>query len=64
MIELYVYSPCISMQIKPNKSPLRNRLKARVLWEIGHFLPQADHVLVDLLICGGQGGSAGGAPHL
>ena len=29
--ELYVYMPCNPMQIKPNKSPLRNRLLALLL---------------------------------
>ena len=33
---LMSFMPCI-MQIKPNKSPLRNRLKALLLWEIGHL---------------------------
>ena len=28
---------CIPMQIKPNKRPLRNSLKALLLWEIGHL---------------------------
>ena len=40
---------CIPVQIEPNKSPLRKRLLALLLWEIGHLSSQADHVLVDLL---------------
>ena len=31
----FTYMPYIPMQIKPNKSPLRNRLKALLLQEIG-----------------------------
>ena len=31
MIELYVFTPCNPMQIKPNKSPLRKRLLALLL---------------------------------
>ena len=44
----FMYKPCIPMQIKPNKSPVRNRLLALLLWELATFPPQADHVLVDL----------------
>ena len=29
--DLYIYMPCIPMQIKPNKSPLRNRLLSLLL---------------------------------
>ena len=53
--------PCIPMQIKPNKSPLRNRVKVLLpLERLATFPPQADHVLVDLFsslmrVGGGEG---------
>ena len=52
---------CISVQTEPNKSPLRKRLLALLLWEIVTFPPQADHVLVDLFssVADGGGGRAG-----
>ena len=60
---------CISAQIKPNKSPLRNRVKALLLWEISHLSsPSRSHLGRLILICGGRGavcagkGSVGGAP--
>ena len=59
---------CIPVQIEPNKSPLRKRLVALLLWEIGHlFSPSRSCLGRLILICGGQGlgGSAGGdPPHL
>ena len=59
----FAYMPCIPMQIKPNKSPLRNRLKALLLWEIGHLSSPSRSCLGRLiLIHGGQGGSVGGTP--
>ena len=52
--------PCIPMQIKPNKSPLRNRLRALLLWEIGHLSsPSRSHLGRLTLICDSQGSPAG-----
>ena len=55
---------CIPVQIEPNKSPLRKRLLALLLWELGHLCSQAEHVLLDLfsfMVAGGEG-PVGGAP--
>ena len=47
---------CIPVQIEPNKSPLRNRLLALLLWEIGHLSSPSRSCLGRLiLICGGLG---------
>ena len=48
---------CIHMQIKPNKSPLRKRLLALLLWEFGHPSSQSRSLGRFILICGGLGGS-------
>ena len=38
---IFTYTPCILMQITSNKSPLRNRLKAGLLWrDWPPFLPK------------------------
>ena len=53
---------CILMQIKPNKSPLRHRLLAFLLWEIGHLSSPSRSCLGRLiLIHSGQGGPVGKA---
>ena len=63
MIDLLYCLPCIPMQIKPNKSPLRKSLLALLLWEIGHLSSPSRSCLGRLiLICGGWGGPVGGAP--
>ena len=57
------YMPCIPMQIKPNKSPLRNRFLALLLWEIGHLSSPSRSCLGRLiLIRGSQEGPVGRAP--
>ena len=62
VIELQ-YMPCIPMQIKPNKSPLRKRFLTILLLEIGHLFSPCRSCLGRLiLICGGWGGPVGGAP--
>ena len=55
---------CIPVQIEPNKNPLRKRLLALVLWEVGHLSSPSRSCLGTLiLIRGGRGvGPAGGAP--
>ena len=54
---------CIPVQIEPNKSPLRKRFLALLLWEISHLSSPSRSCLGRLmLICGSQGGPAGGAP--
>ena len=54
---------CILVQIEPNKSPLRKRLLALFLWEIGHLSSPSRSCLGRLiLICGGWGSPAGRAP--
>ena len=59
----FTHMPCIPMQIKPNKSPLRNRLKALLLWKIGHLSAAIRSCLGRIiLIEDGQGGSAGQSP--
>ena len=59
----FTNSPCIPMQIKPNKSPVRNRLKALFLWDIGYLsFPSRSCLGSLILICGGWGCSAGRAP--
>ena len=53
--------PYIPMQIKPNKSLLRNRFLAHLLWEIGHLSSPSRSCLGRLIfISGGQEGPAGG----
>ena len=52
----FVYTPCNPMQIKPNKSPLRKRLLALLLWGISHLSSPADNVLVDLFSSMADGG--------
>ena len=48
---------CIPVQIEPNKSPLRNRLLALLLWEICHLSSPSRSCLGGLiLIRGGQWG--------
>ena len=52
----FTYTPWIPMQIKPNKSPLRNRLLVLLLWEIGHLSSPSRSCLGRLiLIHGGWG---------
>ena len=52
---------CIPVQIEPNKRPLRKRLLALLLWEIGHLSSPGRLCLYRLiLIPGRQGGPAGG----
>ena len=52
---------CIPVQIEPSKSPLRKRLLALLLWEIGHLSSPSRSCLGRLiLICGGQGVGVGG----
>ena len=53
----------IPVQNEPNESPLRERLLALLLWEIGHLSSPSRSCLGRLiLICGGLGGPAGRAP--
>ena len=63
---LHTHPVFIPMQIKPNKSPLRNRLLALLLWEINHLSSPSRSRLGRLILIhggrgGGQGGSVGGA---
>ena len=61
--ELYVYA-LYSYADKPNKSPLRSRFLALLLWEIGHLSSPSRSCLGRLiLICGSRAGPVGGAPH-
>ena len=54
---------CIPVQTEPNESPLRNTLRALLLWETGHLSSPSRSCLGRLiLICGGWGCSAGRAP--
>ena len=54
---------CIPVQIEPNKSPLRKRLLALLLWEVGHLSsPSRSCIGRLILICVRQGSSVGGAP--
>ena len=54
---------CIPVQIEPNKSPLKNRLKALLLWETGYLSSPRKSCLGRLiLIHDMQEGSAGRAP--
>ena len=54
---------CIPVQNEPNKSPLRKRLLALLLWEMGHLSSPSRSCLGRLiLILGGRGGPAGRAP--
>ena len=46
----FTYMPHIPMQIKPNKSPLRNRLKALLLWEIGYLSSPSRSCLGKLIL--------------
>ena len=41
---------CIPVQIEPNKSPLRNRLLALLLWEIGHLSSPSSSSLGRLIL--------------
>ena len=60
--EIYV-STLYSYANKSNKSPLRNRLLALLLWEISHLSSPSRSCLGRLiLIQGGQVGPEGGAP--
>ena len=60
-----MYMPCIPMQIKPNKSSFRNRLKAFLLWEISYLSSPSRSCLGRIiLINGGWWSPAGGVhPH-
>ena len=54
---------CIPVQTEANKSPLRKRLLALLLWDIVHLSsPSRSYLGRLILICGGQGGPVGGAP--
>ena len=54
---------CIPVQIEPNKSPLRKRLLALLLWDIGQLSSPSRSCLGRLiLIHGRQQGPAGGVP--
>ena len=60
----FTWKPCIPMQIKPNKSPLRNRLKALLLWEICYLSSPSRSCLGRLiLIFGGWGALWVETPH-
>ena len=51
---------CIPMQVKLNKSPLREKLEALLLWEIGHLsFPSRPCLGRFILIYSGQESSAG-----
>ena len=55
---------CIPVQNEPNKSPLRRRLLALLLWEIGHLSSPSRSCLGRfILICGSQRGPVGRPPH-
>ena len=62
--EIYLYA-LYSYAIKPNKSPLRNRLLALLLWEIGH-LSSPNRSCLDrlILICGGRASLQVELPHI
>ena len=56
----FMYTLCIPMQIKPNKSPLRKRLLVFLLWEIGHLSSPSRSCIGRLIfICSGQGRGGG-----
>ena len=60
----FTYMPCIPVQIEPNKSPLRNRLKALLLWEICYLSSPSRSCLGRLiLIFGGWGALWVEPPH-
>ena len=60
----FTYTPCISMQIKPNKNPLRNRLMALLLWKTGHLSSPSRSCLGRIiLIQDGWGVLLDKAPH-
>ena len=55
---------CIPVQIEPNESPLRKRLLALLLWEIGHLSSPSRSCLGRLiLILGSQGALQAEPPH-
>ena len=54
----FIYMPCIPMQIKPSKSPLRNRFQALFLWEIGHLSSPTRSCLGRLILIHGSLGGA------
>ena len=55
---------CIPVQIEPNKSPLRKRLLALLLWEMGHLSSPSRSCLGRLILIRGSwwGDPAGRAP--
>ena len=60
----FTYMPCIPMQIKPNKSPLRNRFLVLLFWEIGHLSSPSRSCLGRLiLICSRWGALRAKLPH-
>ena len=53
----FKYMPCIPMQIKPNKSPLRNRFLVLLLWEIGQLSSPSRSCLGRLILIAADGGA-------
>ena len=61
----FTYTPCIPMQINPNKSPLRNRFLALLLWEISYLSSPSRSCLGRFIfICGGWGALRQSSPTL
>ena len=58
----FTYMPCIPMQIKPNKSPLRNRPKALLLWEMGYLSSPNRSCLGRIILIHGGCGAGSSAP--
>ena len=60
----FTYMPCIPVQIKPNKSPSRNRLLALLLWEISYLSSPSRSCLGRLILIVVAGGACGWSfPH-
>ena len=55
----FTYTPCIPMQIKPNKSPLRKSFPALLLGEIGHLSSPGRSCLGRLILTLGSYGWGG-----
>ena len=59
----FTYMPCIPMQIKPNKTLLRNKLLVLLLWDFGHLSSPSRSCLSRLILThSSQGGLEGTAP--
>ena len=63
-LHIYIYMPCTPMQIKPNKSPLRNKFLVFLFWEIGYLSSPSRSGLGRLIfIHGGRGALRTKLPH-